>query len=195
MDSTTGHINLIFAGQDKISELKSYVEELEYFADTLRLAQNVSVSAPLQRGAQAATVPQAQQLQTAKLPKLELLKFNGDPVNWPAFWDNFTCNVVNQNISDSQKLAYLHSCVTGVAYPSISALATTDGNYHVAVNILKDRFGKDNVIKSSLISKLTGLKPANNNPKELRGTLDAMERALQQLEALNENVEQSVLVD
>lgn len=50
---------------------------------------------------------------SAKLPKLELSKFNGDLNLWSDFWDRFEANIDSKNLKDVEKLAYLLSSLEG----------------------------------------------------------------------------------
>ena len=49
----------------------------------------------------------------AKLPRLELPKFNGNPLEWTAFWDQFSAVVDNTDLPDVSKLSYLQSLLGG----------------------------------------------------------------------------------
>ncbi len=50
----------------------------------------------------------------AKLPKLELKKFHGNPIHWYPFWESFASAVhKNPNLSSVDKFNYLQSLFTG----------------------------------------------------------------------------------
>ena len=52
----------------------------------------------------------------AKLPKLELKKFHGNPMHWYPFWKSFESAVhKNPNLSSVDKFNYLKSLLTGTA--------------------------------------------------------------------------------
>lgn len=86
-----------------------------------------------------------------KLPKLDLPVFNGDPINWTVFWDLFKTSVHDQPIAKVQKIAYLKNAkLSGPAAAAVAGLSITDDNYDIAINALKDRFGKDSVVKGAL---------------------------------------------
>ena len=52
----------------------------------------------------------------AKLPKLELKKFHGNPMHWYPFWESFESAVhKNTNLSSVDKFNYLKSLLTGTA--------------------------------------------------------------------------------
>jgi len=61
-----------------------------------------------------------------KLPKLELKKFYGNPVEWVPFWDSFNSAVhQNSSISNVNKLNYLKSLIQGQAANTISGFSLT----------------------------------------------------------------------
>ena len=194
VSSSSGHMALILQGQTKMAELKAYLDELEVTQQRLSLSQ-LTIGAPTARtGGPATAAPQLSQVMTVKLPKFDLPTFNGDPLQWTAFWNTFSTTVANQNISDGNKLSYLLACLSGTAKAAVAALLPTDANYAVAKEILTSRFGKDRVVKNALFSALTNMRQSGNSAGNLRSFLDAVERTLQQLEHMGENVEQTILL-
>ena len=82
-----------------------------------------------------------------KLPKLELESFSGNYQEWQSFWDTFQSAVDgNTSISPIEKFTYLKSCVTSNAESAIAGLSLTADNYKVAIDILKDRFDKPQLL-------------------------------------------------
>lgn len=79
---------------------------------------------------------------TPQLPKIEIGKFNGDFSEWPSFEDKFTALIDNTNLPNISKFSYLQSFLTGDAKISIQGLSLTSENYSVALDILRDRFGR-----------------------------------------------------
>ena len=99
---------------------------------------------------------------------LHLPKYGGDLLAWPEFWELYTAAVHHNTIySAVEKFVYLRGHLTGEAARSIQGLATTDDNYQIAVDILKDRFGKDDVRKEALMANLLHL-PALTNADDLK---------------------------
>jgi len=67
----------------------------------------------------------------AKLPKLELRKFHGNPIKWYPFWEWFESAVhKNPNLSGVDKFNYLKSLLVGTAQHVFAGL-------HVRVQIMK----------------------------------------------------------
>ena len=100
----------------------------------------------------------------ARLPKLELPKFNGDHTKWQTFWDKFNAIVDESDISDINKFTYLQSLLRDEAQQSIAGLSLTAENYKFAREILENRFGQKERIISGHIQKL--LQMATNKKAE-----------------------------
>ena len=70
----------------------------------------------------------------AKLPKLELKKFTGNPIEWYPFWESFESAVhKDSNLSGVDKFNYLKSLLTGTTQSVVAGLALTCANYEKAV--------------------------------------------------------------
>ncbi|VDD91862.1 unnamed protein product [Enterobius vermicularis] len=95
------------------------------------------------------------------MPELPLIKFSGDPKEWPSSWDWFQDAVDAKPKPDWQKLTYLKSCLTGTAHQTISAFALANKDYHLVVQALKDKYGSPTVIVSSLYDELECLPNVN----------------------------------
>lgn len=84
----------------------------------------------------------SEQINNVKLPKIELVSFSGNKLEWTEFWDSYECSVhSNSKLSDIEKFTYLQSKLTGEARRAISGLALSHVNYRIAVDILHERFG------------------------------------------------------
>lgn len=124
-----------------------------------------------------------------KLPRMELAKFNGDVLKWYQFWDQFSSNVDNRNINDVDKLLYLQSALEGDAKQAIEGLDTTNKNYSIAINTLKERYGKPAAIIDAHYVALYRIKTASTNQvKDCRQVLNEIERHLRVLSSLGEDV-------
>ena len=87
--------------------------------------------------------PSQQHVPKAKLPKLEVKKFNGRLQDWQEFWDSFQSSIdKNESLSAVDKFAYLRSLVQEPARSTIAGFALTSANYEAAVQALKKRYGK-----------------------------------------------------
>ena len=144
----------------------------------------------------ASPVPQQPQTHSGriKLPKVELLSFGGNEVEFPSFWDMFNSAVHTQNISNVEKFIYLSSKLYGDAAKTIARFTPSNANYPLAVQALKDRFGNTRIIKQTLFRQLDRIPRAFDRVNDLQRTLDEIEAILGQLSTLGENLNQSSLV-
>ncbi|XP_040064146.1 uncharacterized protein LOC120838345 [Ixodes scapularis] len=131
--------------------------------------------------------PISQEHATVKLPKLEIAKFTGDIRSWQGFWDQFDATI-NQNVSLSEidKFKYLKSYLTAKAATAIEGLQLTGENYTVALDLLKTRFGKKELIVEEHMSRLLAVRTVSNshNVEKLRLLYDEVETGVRSLEAL-----------
>ena len=104
-----------------------------------------------------------------KLPKLELCKFNGDIIEWRGFWDQFKSTVhENENISPIEKFSYLRSLLEEKAFSAISGLTLSSENYNQAIEILKSRYGNEQVLISAYMQKFVDI-PKVKNSNDVHG--------------------------
>ena len=74
----------------------------------------------------------------AKLPKLELKKFSGCPIDWAEFWNGFHSAVhENKELSDVNKFTYLRHYMEEPGKKVTSGFSLTEKNYSIALNLLK----------------------------------------------------------
>ena len=129
----------------------------------------------------------------ARLPKLELKRFNGRPEDWQAFIDCFDSAVhSNPKLNNIDKMNYLKSLVEGPAAAAIKGLLLTSANYKVARDILEQRYGNkqliinahmDNLLKLPVVSSVTDI-------KGIRQLYDKTEIHIRGLQALGIEAEQ-----
>ena len=107
-----------------------------------------------------------------KLPKMTLPEFDGDPLKWHSFWDRFESAVhINFNISDAEKMNYLKGFLKGNALRSIEGLVISNTNYITAVQILKERFGKKQLVINAYMDALMKIPPSGTDVWKLRNFL------------------------
>ena len=70
----------------------------------------------------------------------------------------------------------------------VQGLPVTAQNYTVAVNLLRKKFGRKDVIIESLYSRLQGLPRSGSKFKEIQLVFETIERLLRQLEAQDEYI-------
>ena len=73
---------------------------------------------------------------------------------------------------------------------AISRISLRNENYSVAVDILKEKFGKKDSIIEMLYAKLHHLSVSSAKFSDIKYTYDSIERVLRQLESHGEQVDQ-----
>ncbi|KAK2546895.1 hypothetical protein P5673_033374 [Acropora cervicornis] len=123
----------------------------------------------------------------AKLPKITLKKFYGDPISFTPFWDSFKSAVDdNPSLSDIDKFNYLRSLLEGSAAGAIRGLPLTAENYVAAKDILKKRFGQPQIIINAHMEGLVKVAAVtvDNDLKRQRLLYDRVEAHVRALQAL-----------
>ena len=123
----------------------------------------------------------------AKLPKLELRKFHGNPIEWYPFWESFESAVhKNPNLSGVDKFNYLKSLLVGTAQNVVAGLALTSANYEKAVELLQARFRNRQIVISSHMEALTRIPKimSISEVKRLRSLYDTVESHVRGLESM-----------
>ena len=127
----------------------------------------------------------------AKLPKLTMQRFGGDIKEWASFWEGFESAVdKNSSLSDIDKLNYLRSLLEGQAALCISGLSLSGRNYVEAIDILKNRFGDEQLLVNNCIQTLMNMQPIKSDHElfKIRHFYDNIESNIRSLRALNIDV-------
>ena len=93
----------------------------------------------------------------AKLPKLELPRFNGEITQWQSFWDQFSSHIDDTDLPIISKLTYLLSLLDGPAKDAVEGVPHTSASYKTVVDLLKERFGKPECIIHAQVQALLSL--------------------------------------
>ena len=89
-----------------------------------------------------------------KLPKLVLDKFDGNPLEWPEWSEQFLATVDGSGASDSHKMQYLKTLVTGKAKAAIDGMGYSGQMYHVAWQTLEHDFGRPELVVNAQLRKI-----------------------------------------
>lgn len=128
----------------------------------------------------------------AKLPKLTLQHFHGDPTKWYSFWELYEAAVhSNEELTDVEKFTYLRSLLEKLALDAISGLALTSDNYQEAVEILETRYGNKQLIISKHMDILLDLQSVSSlsDVGALRRFYDKVESQIRSLRTLGQTTE------
>ncbi|XP_065652843.1 uncharacterized protein LOC136080158 [Hydra vulgaris] len=125
--------------------------------------------------------------QSVKLQKYTITKFNGDYKDWLHFWNQFTVEVDNSNISNISKFNYLLELVEGKPREDILSLPHSLDGYNEAKRILQDTYGKDIWVNKALIKDLEGITAIHNTYKikDVHDFCNKLARTVRKLKTMN----------
>ena len=177
------------------------IEELENIYD-IYIELDTKASLTVERVKEEATLSKSQIIQNStvtqvhrrfNLPEIKLKKFTGDYKEYQEFIDNFMSSIdKNEELEPCDKFTYLKSYLDGDAADLINGFSTTNANYKEAMKLLKDNFGREDLIITSHISRLLNIIPVKDNKdvKALRRLLNSIRTHLRSLAALKVNVDE-----
>ena len=123
--------------------------------------------------------PQSRQV---KLPAISLLTFDGSPLQWPTFWDLFKSSIHDRtDISAPAKFHYLISQLRGDAKNLLTGFEHSEGEYHEAVDLLKDTYGKPKLLVQARLHAILDLQapePTSTGLSKFRSSFEGHLRAL-----------------
>ncbi len=92
-----------------------------------------------------------------EMPKRDCLMFNGNPMNYPRFIENFRINIEDREPNSRVRLAYLIQFCTSTAKEAISncVILPEEEGYQKAKEILHNLFGQTHIIVCAYINKVT----------------------------------------
>jgi len=87
-------------------------------------------------------------------------KFSGEISEWQGFWGQYQTAIHgNEDLSKTDKFSYLKSFLTGTAASAVAGLALSDDNYDSAIDMLKRRFGRKDLVINAHMNKLLNMTP------------------------------------
>lgn len=134
-----------------------------------------------------------------KLPKVELMKFGGDPKDWLSFWSIFQTIDKDTFLSSEQKFHYLLQTMIpkSRAYEVVKSFPPTGDNYSKVLEELKNRFGRDGLLVQVYVRELLSLILKNSEVGcnlSLTQFYDKLECQLRALESLGVTTEKCACI-
>ncbi|XP_075535195.1 uncharacterized protein LOC142570736 [Dermacentor variabilis] len=103
-----------------------------------------------------------------KLPKLPLQRLSGAATKWQSFWEQFEQAVHgNDGLSNAEKFLYLRSVLSGKTAVAIAGIQVTGANYTTVIELLKERFGRRDVLIQEHLTQLLDLPPVQNEKEHI----------------------------
>ena len=93
----------------------------------------------------------------AKLPKLVITKFNGTPLDWLRFWNQFDAEIDKADVAPVTKFSYLKELVDAKVRSIIDGLPFSTEGYEGAKNILKTKYGDTSEIVNAYVQNMINL--------------------------------------
>ncbi|KAF2897664.1 hypothetical protein ILUMI_08511 [Ignelater luminosus] len=134
--------------------------EDSYFDNVARAEQYIANSRPQNSSNETTSsnstiLNHSNALNNVKLPTLKLIEFNGVYTEFTQFIDSFNALVHNNpTLSNIQRFFYLKSCLKGKPLQVISSLEVTDGNYNIALDLLRERYENKRVIVNNHVKRI-----------------------------------------
>ena len=120
-----------------------------------------------------------------RLPKLMLSRFDGNLLNWPSFYDDFSSALDNNTaLSNIEKFQFLRAQLDGEALNTIAGLQLTENNYTHAKELLIERYGQTHKIVNAYMKALWELPHPRENITSLRNFYDSLETFIRGLNSL-----------
>ncbi|KRY62714.1 hypothetical protein T4A_342, partial [Trichinella pseudospiralis] len=99
-----------------------------------------------------------------KLQPVPLPKFDGDILQFKAFWDQFEVNIDRrEDIGAINKFLHLRSCLSGAALKAIEGITVCEENYPGVVQTLHNRFHHVPEVVESHVLKVVSLKECSDD--------------------------------
>ncbi|GFX03161.1 uncharacterized protein TNCV_1700462 [Trichonephila clavipes] len=140
-------------------------------------------------------VPTETEKRSFKLPKIELKKFSGEAKDFLAFWSQFQKIHNDKSIAEEDKMQYLLQSVEpkSKAERLVLSFPATAENYPKAIDQLKERFGREDLLVQIYVRELLNLVMKNavsgRTKTDLSTLYDELEGKLRSLESLGRTQE------
>eukprot|EP00795_Rhopilema_esculentum_P014292 gene14292-5330_t len=179
----------VLESEELRSEIQGFIIRIDAKRDELKLGVTKNVSSTeTSLPSRQISVPE----NAAKLPKLQLPKFQGDPRKWPEWWDAFDVIHNSTSLTPTNKFRHLKSLLEGPAETAISGIQITGANYNEAIDILRQRFAQKQVIINAHMETLLNLQKVSSDRdlKAFRKLFDTIEVNVRSLKSLGIDFEQ-----
>ena len=93
----------------------------------------------------------------AKLPKLEISKFQGTFLDWTRFWNQFETEIDKAKLTQVAKFSYLKELLVPSVRAIVDGLPFTTEGYERAKHILKTKYGKPSEVANAHMQCIIGL--------------------------------------
>uniref|UniRef100_A0A0M3HS13 CCHC-type domain-containing protein n=1 Tax=Ascaris lumbricoides TaxID=6252 RepID=A0A0M3HS13_ASCLU len=180
---------------EKIDEAQ---ELIAYLEARYKEATELYAKYPIKNGESSGRItldePNEEPALKINLPPITLPKFDGDPLEFRSYWDQFD-NLVNRHrIADVTKFIHLLATLQGRAKAALEGLPVTNASYAEAVDILQRRFGDKNVVRRALYVQIQNLPRCDKGVDSVGRLTQALDKICRQLRALGEDPDHPAII-
>ncbi|GFW80772.1 integrase catalytic domain-containing protein [Trichonephila clavipes] len=187
--------------QNQISEqLLGTEHAVQEYLDDMEDAENyrdryIEICTRVDLKIRETVVPTETEKRSFKLPKIELKKFSGEAKTFLAFWSQFQKIHNDKGIAEEDKMQYLLQSVEpkSKAERLVLSFPATAKNYPKAIDQLKERFGREDLLVQIYVRELLNLVMKNavsgRTKTDLSALYDELEGKLRSLESLGRTQE------
>ncbi|GFY30350.1 uncharacterized protein TNCV_4066001 [Trichonephila clavipes] len=196
-----------FGGQDRLDTCQNQISEqlldtedaMQEYLDDMEDAENyrdryIEMCTRVDLKVRETVVPTETEKRSFKLPKIELKKFSGKAKDFLAFWSQFQKIHNDKSIAEEDKMQYLLQSVEPKtkAERLVLSFPATAENYLKAIDQLKERFGREDLLVQIYVLELLNLVMKNavsgRTKTDLSALYDELEGKLRSLwRALDEH--------
>ncbi|GFW69021.1 uncharacterized protein TNCV_2919191 [Trichonephila clavipes] len=182
--------------QNAISETLLLSDDGEHlFAEDLEDAEIYrekfwELTTKIELKSQQCTVPSDKESRKFKLPKIELKKFNGEAKEYLTFWSQFQKIHEDRGIAAEDKMQYLLQSMEpgSKAERLVLSFPATAANYPKAIDQLKERFGREDLLVQIYVRDLLTLVMKNAATGRAKADLSLLYDELEMESCLPEEV-------
>ena len=132
--------------------------------------------------------PAPPQTRATNRPKITLPRFNGDILQWSAFWQVFDAEIHSDDTTaDINKFNYLIGQLEPEVKATVAGLIPSSGNYPTLVQLLEERYGSKPKIIAAYMRALYNLLKPDGTLASLRNFYDNLESYVRDLSALGKD--------
>ena len=184
-DYETGCVHSLEEALANVEEEKltdELLKEWDEFHSQILLISGIAQDFIAKNGVNVSSSEITEHITGVKLPLLQLPKFSGNVLEWPAFHDVFVASVdSHKKLSNVQKFTHLRSCLSGRALKCIEGYSVTNDNFQD----LQNCFGRKCLLANELVKSILDLniheKADGKLLRELYETLRNRMRSLKSL--------------
>ncbi|GFW98313.1 uncharacterized protein TNCV_1091911 [Trichonephila clavipes] len=176
--------------EDVVQEYLDDMEDAENYRD-----RYIEMCTRVDLKIRETVVPTETEKRSFKLPKIELKKFSGEAKDFLAFWSQFQKIHNDKGIAEEDKMQYLLQSVEpkSKAERLVLSFPATAENYPKAIDQLKERFGREDLLVQIYVRELLNLVMKNavsgKTKTDLSALYDELEGKLRSLESLGRTQE------